>query len=101
MSQTTCGYRRSPADGSFQAGLAHGIRAKLARLKEQRTASFSASGGRDLVLVKQDVIEDELAAMGMRLKSLQTNRKNFLAMAYKKGRVTGENLDWEEKLASA
>ena len=51
--------------------------------------------------VKRDVIEDELAAMGMRLKVLQTGRKNLLAMAYKKGRVTGENLEWEEKLAQA
>ena len=51
--------------------------------------------------VKRDVIEDELAAMGMRLKVLQTVRKNLLAMAYKKGRVTGENLEWEEKLAQS
>ena len=50
--------------------------------------------------VKRDVIEDELAAMGMRLKVLQTGRKNLLAMAYKKGRVTGENLEWEESSPS-
>ena len=93
--------KRRSATTSFQAGLAHGIRSKLSRLKAERAAAFRASRGRDLVPVKRDVIEDELAAMGMRLKVLQTGRKNLLAMAYKKGRVTGENLEWEEKLAQA
>jgi hypothetical protein len=93
--------KRRGATTSFQAGLGHGICAKLNRLKEERAAAFRASGGRDLVVVKRDVIEDELAAMGMRLKAVQTNRKSFLAKAYKKGRVTGENLELEEKLAQA
>ena len=93
--------KRRSATTSFHAGLGHGICAKLNRLKTERAAAFRASGGRDLVPVKRDVIEDELAAMGMRLKVLQTGRKNLLAMAYKKGRVTGENLEWEEKLAQS
>jgi hypothetical protein len=93
--------KRRSATTSFQAGLGHGIRTKLNRLKEERAAAFRASEGRDLVLFKRDVIEDELATMGMRLKLLQTGRKNLLAKAYKKGRVTGENLEWEEKLAPA
>ncbi|MGA8771766.1 MAG: DUF2786 domain-containing protein [Rhodomicrobium sp.] len=93
--------KRRSATTSFQAGLGHGICAKLNRLKAERAAAFRASGGRDLVPVKRDVIEDELAAMGMRLKVLQCDRKNLLATAYKKGRVTGENLEWEEKLAPA
>jgi hypothetical protein len=93
--------KRRSATTSFQAGLGHGICVKLDRLKAERAAAFSASGGRDLVPVKRNVIEDELAAMGMRLKAVQTGRKNHLAMAYKKGRVTGENLEFEEKLAQA
>ncbi len=93
--------KRRSATTSFQAGLGHGICAKLNRLKAERAAAFRASGGQDLVPVKRDVIEDELAAMGMRLKVLQCDRKNLLATAYKKGRVTGENLEWEEKLAPA
>ena len=93
--------KRRSATTSFHAGFGHGICAKLNRLKTERAAAFRASGGRDLVPVKRDVIEDELAALGMRLKILQTGRKNLLATAYKKGRVTGENLEWEEKLAPA
>ena len=93
--------RRRSATTSFQAGLGHGICAKLNRLKAERAAAFRASGGRNLVPVKRDVIEDELAALGMRLKVLQTGRKSLLSKAYKKGRVTGENLEWEEKLAQA
>jgi hypothetical protein len=93
--------QRRSATTSFQAGLGHGINAKLNRLKAERNAAFRASGGRDLVPVKQHVIEDELAALGMRLKTLRTDRKNLLARAYKTGRVTGENLDWEDKIAAA
>lgn len=93
--------KRRSATTSFQAGLGHGICAKLDRLKAERAEAFRASGGRDLVPVKRDVIEDELAALGMRLKTVQSGRKNLLAMAYKKGRVTGENLEWEEKLVHA
>jgi len=93
--------RRRGATTSFQAGLGHGICTKLDKLKAERDAAFRVSGGRDLVPVKQNVIEDELAALGIRLKVLQTGRKNLLAMAYKTGRFTGENLDWEEKLVAA
>ena len=93
--------QRRSATTSFQAGLGHGIRAKLNKLKAERDAAFRASGGRDLVPVKRHVIEDELAALGMRLKVLQTGRKNLLANAYKKGRITGENLEWEDKIAAA
>jgi hypothetical protein len=93
--------KRHGATTSFQAGMGHGICAKLNRLKAERDAAFRAGGGRDLVPVKQNVIEDELAALGMRLKVLQTGRKNLLAMAYKEGRVTGENLEWEDKIAAA
>jgi hypothetical protein len=51
--------------------------------------------------VKRDVIEDELAALGMRLKVLHADRKNLLAEAYQTGRITGENLEWEDKIAAA
>jgi Protein of unknown function (DUF2786) len=93
--------QRRCATTSFQAGFGHGICTKLNRLKAERDATFRVSGGRDLVPVKQNVIEDELAALGMRLKVLQTGRKNLLAKAYKTGRFTGENLEWEHKLAPA
>lgn len=93
--------KRRSATTSFQAGLGHGINAKLNRLRAERDRAFRASGGRDLVPIKRDVIEDELAALGLRLKALHTNRKHLLAEAYKTGRVTGENLEWEEKIAAA
>jgi hypothetical protein len=93
--------QRRSATTSFQAGLGHGICTKLNRLKAERDATFRVSGGRDLVPVKQNVIEDEFAALGMRLKVLQTGRKNLLAKAYKTGRFTGENLEWEDRLAAA
>lgn len=93
--------KRRSATTSFQAGLGHGINAKLDRLKAERDAAFRASGGRDLVPIKRDVIESELAALGLRLKALHADRKNLLAAAYTTGRVAGETLEWEEKIAAA
>lgn len=93
--------KRRNATMSFQAGLGHGIRVKLDRLKDERNAAVRASGGRDLMPVKQNVIEDELAILGMRLKFLQAGQKKLLATAYEKGRITGENLEWEEKIVAA
>jgi hypothetical protein len=93
--------QRRTATASFQAGLGDGIRRKLDKLKAERDVALRASGGRDLVPVKRNVIEDELAALGMRLKIVESGRKNLLARAYKKGQFTGENLEWEEKIAAA
>lgn len=93
--------KRRSATTSFQAGLGHGIKAKLNRLKAERDEAFRSRGGRDLVPIKEDAIESELAALGLRLRSVHANRKKLLAAAYRTGHVTGENLEWEEKIAAA
>ncbi len=91
--------QRRSATTSFQAGLGHGIRTKLDKLKEARTAKTQASGGRDLVPIKNGVIEDELADLGLKLRAVNINRgKRILSKAYQSGRVTGENIEWEDKI---
>ncbi len=91
--------QRRSATSSFQEGLGAGIRSKLDRLKEARTVKTKASGGRDLVPVKQGMIEDEMADLGLNIRSIRTNSsKRILAKAYQSGRVTGEALEWEEKI---
>ena len=92
--------QRRSATISFQAGLGHGICAKLDRLKEVRNAATRKTGGRDLVPIKNAVIEDELSVLGMRLRAHRINPKSVLAKAYNTGRITGENLELEEKIAS-
>ncbi|MDR3423613.1 MAG: DUF2786 domain-containing protein [Alphaproteobacteria bacterium] len=98
--ESHCSSHRRSATTSFQVGFGHGICAKLDRLKESRTAAARATGGRDLMPIKNAVIEDELSNLGMRLRSIRANRKSVLAKAYNTGRITGENMDWEDKIAA-
>ena len=58
--QHRSGDRRS-ATQSFQTGLAHGIARKLDELLRQREQTMRDATGRDLVPVKEAVVEDELA----------------------------------------
>ncbi|MFH1158392.1 MAG: DUF2786 domain-containing protein [Pseudomonadota bacterium] len=91
--------RRRSATTSFQLGLGHGICTKLDRLKETRNASVRAAGGRDLVPIKNSVIDDELAALGLNLRAKHASRgRHVFSQAYHSGRVTGESLNWHDKI---
>ena len=95
----TSGDRRT-ATSSFQTGFGQGIRTKLRALKDARTEKAQASGGRDLVPIKNGLIEDELSGLGLNLRSINTaSRKRILSKAFHTGRVKGESMDFEDKLA--
>ena len=60
---------RRTATNSFQIGLARGIAAKLQTLREAREAALRGTSGRDLVVAKADVVEAELAKLGLHLRT--------------------------------
>ena len=79
------GERRS-ATQSFQTGLAHGIARKLDELHRQRKETVRAETGRDLVPVKEGVVEDELAKLGLRFHARGGGRGRYvLREAYEAG----------------
>lgn len=90
---------RRRATSSFQLGLGHGICTKLDKLKKSRNTTVRATGGRNLVLIKNSVVDDELANLGLNLRTSRANSgKRVFSQAYHSGRVTGESINWHDKI---
>ncbi|WP_342629670.1 DUF2786 domain-containing protein [Nguyenibacter vanlangensis] len=91
----TAAKLRRTATNSFQHGLAHGIIDKLRTLRETRESVLRASSGRDLVTVKADVVDEEMAALGLRLYTrTRSGRRRMLRDVYDQGRQTGLDFDY-------
>ncbi|MDD2878647.1 MAG: DUF2786 domain-containing protein [Acidiphilium sp.] len=94
------GDRRS-ATNSFQYGLSRGITAKLRSLRATRDAVNRSASGRDLVPVKAAVVEDELAKLGLNLKTRTASRgKRVLSDAYAAGQEAGERFEIVSAIAT-
>jgi hypothetical protein len=96
------GERRS-ATNSFQIGLSRGISAKLRALRDERTAQGRTTGGRDLVVVKADMVEEELAKLGLNLhaRSTASRSKRVLSDAYAAGEAAGARFEFTPGIAMA
>ena len=91
--------QRRRAATSFRLGLGHGICIKLNQLKEVRNISIRTNSGRDLVPLKNNVIDEELAALGLNFRtSRSSSGRHVFSKAYHSGRITGKNLSWQEKI---
>ena len=87
------GERRS-ATQSFQTGLAHGIARKLDALRREREAGMRAESGRDLVPVKQAVIDEELAKLGLHFHMRDGRKGRYvLREAYEAGHEAGARFE--------
>ena len=87
------GERRS-ATLSFQTGLAHGIARKLAELRRQREAAMREASGRDLVPMKEAVVEEELAKLGLRFHARNGAKGRYvLRDAYEAGHEAGSRFE--------
>lgn len=88
------GDRRS-ATQSFQTGLAHGIARKLHELRQGREEAMRAATGRDLVPVKEAVVEEELARLGLRFHARGGSRGRYvLRDAYEAGHEAGDRFEY-------
>ena len=95
--ETLSGQRRT-ATNSFQIGLARGIVAKLNALSESRTVRQQSSG-RDLVPIKESMIETELEKLGLQFQRKSgSNRRSVLSDAFNAGKEAGERFDYRPGL---
>jgi hypothetical protein len=86
---------RRKATQSFQTGLAHGISRKLHELRRQREAAMRTATGRDLVPVKEAVLEEELARLGLRFRTRGSGRgRPVLRDAYQAGHEAGGRFEY-------
>jgi len=92
--QHRSGDRRS-ATQSFQTGLAHGIVRKLDELLRQREEAMWTATGRDLVPVKEAVVEEELAKLGLRFHARGGSKGRYvLRDAYEAGHEAGDRFEY-------
>lgn len=91
------GGRRS-AVSSFKAGMSHGISQKLARLKKDRVTHANRNSGTALVVVKQDMVRDELSKLGLAMRVLPAGRSRMDARSFDAGRQSGLLFDIEDRL---
>jgi hypothetical protein len=95
------GERRA-ATTSFQVGLGNGICDKLRALQAARDAYRRSASGRDLVVAKAAVVDDELAKLGLSLhkRSLSGNRR-VLSDAYQAGQQAAERFEYIPAIGQA
>lgn len=84
-------YRRR-ATTSFQTGLALGIVEKLQGLRQSREAA--AAPGRALVVVKEQVIEEEMGRLGLRFRRRAPSARMVNPNAYGAGREAGSRFEY-------
>ncbi|HEV2678336.1 MAG TPA: DUF2786 domain-containing protein [Aliidongia sp.] len=90
-------YQRFPhkerhlANSSFALGMVASIADKLHTLKCARDDA-NRSTGRDLVLVKNSVVEAELAKLDLKLRTVRSSRRFISPEAYDAGGAAGEAL---------
>lgn len=95
------GERRS-ATHSFQLGMARGIVEKLRGLREARDENLRSASGRDLVPMKAALVEDEMAKLGLALRSGSSRRpKRVLSDAYDAGHEAGHRFEYAPGISEA
>ncbi len=81
---------RRTATNSFQTGLGQGITAKLQGLREEREAALRRSSGRDLVVVKAGIVDEELSSLGLNLRARsRSGGRRVLKDAFDQGHTAG------------
>jgi hypothetical protein len=84
------GDRRS-ATNSFQMGLSSGICDKLDAMRAAREAARHTTSGRDLVPVKAAMVDEELAKLGLNLRTAgPARRRRVLSDPFVAGKAAGE-----------
>jgi hypothetical protein len=95
------GARRS-ATTSFQAGLARGIIRKLEDLRAARDGRRSGTVGRDLMVTKTSVVDEEVAKLGLKLKMRGSGgRSRVLSEAFHEGQAAGSRFEFMPAIAGA
>jgi hypothetical protein len=95
------GERRS-ATNSFHIGMANGIVEKLRLFRAAREAHLRSASGRDLVPVKAAVVEDEMAKLGLSLRTIGGGGpKRVLSDAYAAGHEAGQRFAYAPGIGQA
>lgn len=88
--QALQGGMRRTALNSFGIGMSRGIAAKLYALRQSREGALRGSSGRDLVVAKAEVVDAEMARLGLNLTARKGPKsRRILRGAYQEGHEAG------------
>ena len=94
------GLRRT-ATNSFQTGLGRGISAKLHDLRTRREVALRDSSGRDLVVLKADIVDAEMAALGLSLRARsRSGGRRLLKDAFEQGHAAGLDFEYTQGIGN-
>ncbi len=94
-------FRRT-ATNSFQIGLGRGITAKLHALRDARETTLRQSSGRDLVVVKAGIVDEELSSLGLNLRARsRSGGRRVLKDAFDQGHIAGLGFTYTPGLTQA
>ena len=95
------GERRS-ATNSFQIGLARGICDKLNTLRQARELVLRNGSGRELIPIKEAMVDAELAKLGLTFRTLnRPGRRRVISDAFHAGKEAGERFNYQPGLTHA
>lgn len=77
--------------GSFLFGMAVSIADRLTAMKAERSAANRANSGRDLVVVRQAVVEQEFSKLNLHLRQGRASGKKVAAGAFEAGQTAGKS----------
>ncbi|WP_142850044.1 DUF2786 domain-containing protein [Telmatospirillum sp. J64-1] len=77
---------------SFLFGMAVSIADKLTEMKTRRNEASRAGSGRDLVLVKNAIVEAELARMNLTFRKTRASGRKVSVDAYEAGQAAGQGV---------
>jgi hypothetical protein len=82
---------RHMANASFALGMVSSIATKLAAMKTERDAA-NRSTGRDLVVVKTAIVDEELARLDLNLRIVRGSSRTVSTTAFEAGSIAGASL---------
>jgi hypothetical protein len=77
----------------FQIGMAHRLAGRLSEMKRHQQAENIASTGRDLVVVKGAIVEEEFNKLGLNLRSTGRGKQVRGSEHYAAGRAAGDRVN--------
>lgn len=81
---------RRTATNSFQIGLGRGITTKLQALRAERETELRGASGRDLIVVKADLVEAELSSLGLNFTARsRSGGRRVMSEAFDQGHTAG------------
>ena len=89
---TMTGPRKNAIKNGFHAGFANRMSARLDEMKKAQRQSNMESTGRDLVVVKGAIVDEEFAKLGLRFKDSKQRNIKMSASAYVAGSAAADKV---------